>query len=92
MNILERFIKIPVVLYDHQEVEITGNDFPNCVYLNSFKKINPLKIIAYEPAIPKGKDVSEENLIWTNVYMENGDEFYCTLTVREFEILLINFG
>lgn len=90
MSFTERFIELPIMKYSNYDEELMGKDPEDCERINSIKKINQFEIESYEPAIPKDKDLSNENEIWTAVTMKSGDEFFVRITIKEFETLLNN--
>lgn len=89
----DRFVRIPVNFISEEEFKdkLLSDDFlDDSETLSSFIMVNPFKIQHYEPSIPQGFDIKEENAIWTNFGLETGEEFLSRITVAEFEDLLNN--
>jgi hypothetical protein len=73
----DRFIKLPIKVYDVKIKELTGS----CDYEDSWIKILPTEISEYKPSIDDEIDNSE----CTSVKMKNGDTFFVYLKSDEFE-------
>jgi len=80
MAFTDRFIKIPIKIYDRKEAEITNNP----VYEDSWMKINPFEISDYKPTFDKDND----NVECTYCSLKNGNGMYVYLSITEFEKLL----
>lgn len=80
MNFTDRFIKLPIKIYDKKHAELVGN----ATYEDSWMKINPFEISEYKPTI----DTESDNQEATYVSMKNGVGFFCYLTISKFEELL----
>ena len=91
MPFTDRFIKVPVIKYDIAEEDLLGKDPHECERYLTYKRINPLEIASYDPAIPKGQPLKKENEVWTSVYMKYGDSFYTPIPISEFEDILNSF-
>jgi hypothetical protein len=83
----ERFLKVPCIVYNTYEEEITGKHGKDCEMISVIKKINPTRIESYGEAVPL-RDFSKENKIWTTVCMQSGDEFIVRIPIAEFEKIL----
>lgn len=81
----KRFIKIPVDLYNKKESDMIG-------YGESTKgdnvdmRINPFEVSHYRP----GHDDKDE-FTATLIHMKNGDSFYSSISIDEFENVLNEF-
>ena len=84
----DKFIKIPVIKYDREQQDLLDKDPNDCDQYETYRRINPFHILAYEPSIPKGKELSKENEIWTYLFMTGGYDFYVPITIEEFEKIL----
>ena len=80
MAFTDRFLKIPIKIFDRKEAEITNNP----VYEDSWMKINPFEISDYKLTFDKENDNQE----CTYLSMKNGSGMYVYLTIEEFENLL----
>lgn len=80
MSFTDRFIKVPVKIYDVKEAELTGKEN----YVEMSMKILPFEISHYKPTAEAGSD----KFIHTYVNMKNGDGFYIYMTFDKFEELL----
>lgn len=78
----DRFIKIPIQVYDKELAELTGKE-PD--YTDSWMKINPMEISEYKPTVTE-KDGHETDC--TYIVMKNGSGFYCYLIPEDFEKIL----
>lgn len=81
MAFTDRFIKVPIVVFDTNIKEITGNE----VTEDSYMKINPMEIVSYRPTWDEGDD--ERNEI-VSITLKSGSSTLIYLTVKEFEKLL----
>jgi hypothetical protein len=82
MSFTDRFIQLPIKVYDTQQAELTGKTD----YYDSFMKVLPLEISNYKPMI----DEDNNDVECVSVYMKNGEKFYTYLTMYQFEELLNN--
>lgn len=80
----DRFIKLPVQVYDRKLAEITGNTSNS---EESYLKINPFDIVKYRPTWDNDDADNNEIVSMTD---KNGDVTLIYLTVNEFEKLLNN--
>lgn len=80
MAFTDRFIQLPIKVYDTAEADLTGK----AEYFDSFMKILPLEISNYKPMI----DEDNNDVECVSVYMKNGEKFYTYLTMTQFEELL----
>ena len=83
MPFTDRFIKIPIKIYDKKQAELVDK----VEYEDSWMKINPFEISEYKPT----EDKENDNCECTYVVMKNGTGVYVYLTIPEFESLLNNF-
>lgn len=83
MSFTDRFIKLPVRIYDKKAKDLTGVEDLE----DSWEKINPFEISNYRPAYPS----EDEELNCTNVMLKNGEAILTYLSVPEFEKLLNSF-
>ncbi len=82
MAFTDRFIKIPIKVYDRKSADLTGK--PD--YEDSVMKINPFEISHYKPS----NDTDNDDKGCVYVTMKQGDGFFVYLTMAEFEKLLNN--
>lgn len=80
----DRFIKIPVKIFNVKEKELTGNE--NTV--DSWVKILPMEIIEYGPT--DAEDSGE--FIYTNIVLKGQEKYVAYLSIQEFENLLNNYN
>lgn len=80
MAFTDRFLKIPIKIFDRKEAELTNNP----VYEDSWMKINPFEISDYKPTLDK----DNENIECTYLSLKNGIGMFVYLTTGEFETLL----
>ncbi len=81
----DRFIEVPVDLYNTTEAEMIGYTEETKTE-PSYMKINPFEISYYRPAKDDG-----DNSTQTLIYLKTGENFYITLPIDEFEKRLNNF-
>ncbi len=81
----DRFIEMPVDLYNTEDAEMIGYNEETKVE-PSYMKIIPFEIAYYRPA----KD-DDDNLTQTLIYLKTGENFHITLPIEEFEKRLNNF-
>jgi hypothetical protein len=84
----DRFIKIPVYIYDAAEEELTGKDGYHCEKMVVETRVNPFEITYYRATVENDAEYSEENLIWTTINLKNGEQLTALMTIQEFEELL----
>lgn len=83
MPFTDRFIKIPIQVYDRKLKELTGADEAE----DSWMKINPMDISNYRPSYDSA-DLEQKEI--TSVTLKTGDTTLVYLTIEEFEELLNN--
>lgn len=76
----DRFIKIPIKVYNVKEKELTNNE--NCY--DSYEQINPFEISSYRPSFDS--DYTEKECV--SISFKNGSQTLAYLSVKEFEKLL----
>lgn len=76
----DRFIKVPVRIFDAKEKDLTGNE----TLVDSYIKFNPFELSEYRPS----KDKDEPCV---SITMKNGENSLVYLTIKEFEKLLNAF-
>ena len=81
-----RYVKIPVRIYDAQQVE-EGLEIIDSLIVKL--RIFPFCIESYHATTPEHLALTPENMVSTRVMMKSGDEFIVDLTVDEFEKLLV---
>lgn len=79
MAFTDRFITLPIKVYDRKQAELTGHED----YEDSFIKINPFEISQYKPSTD-GDEWGE----CVHLVMKGGDDFNVYLTIEEFETAL----
>ena len=77
----DRFIKIPIKVFDRQQKELTGR----AENKESYMMINPFDIMKYRPS--EDEDSDEEIVSITD---KSGATTWVYLTIKEFETLLNN--
>lgn len=80
----DRFIKLPIQVYDKQQKELTGKE----ILEDSYIKINPLDISLYRPTYD---DFDPEQKEITSVTTKYGDTTLVQLSVWEFEKQINDF-
>jgi hypothetical protein len=83
MAFTDRFLKIPIEVFNIKEKDLTGKE--NCIV--SYTKILPFEIAEYRPTY----DADNTDVELTSIALKNGDRFCCVLTVKEFEKLIDGF-
>ncbi len=81
----DRFIEVPVDLYNTTEAEMIGYTEETKTE-PSYMKINPFEIAYYRPI-----EDDDDNLTQTLITFKSGDSFHITLPIEEFEKRLNNF-
>ena len=77
MKFTDRFLSIPIKVYDADIKELTGK----ANYEDSFMKILPSEISHYKPST----DGENDDIDCTFIHMKNGNTFFVYWTVAEFE-------
>jgi len=80
MAFTDRFLKVPIKVYNIENAELTGKK----EYSDSYIKINPFEIISYKPTNDDENDV--ENCVF--ITFKNGDGLFIYMGFEEFENLL----
>jgi hypothetical protein len=83
MSFTDRYIKIPIRVYDAKQRELTDNEEE----IDSSMMINPFKIESYRRSLPDKRDESETVAIVT----DSGDSTTVYMSLEKFENLLNNF-
>lgn len=84
MNFTDRFIKLPIKIYNKKDAEVMGK----AEYEDSWMAINPMEVCTYKPTVDLENEVYEA----TYLTLKNGDGFYVYQTIKEFEELLNNYN
>lgn len=82
----DRFIKVPVELYDTKEADIIGYS-KDTKFADTYMKINPFEISHYRPSTDNNDALSE-----TCVHFKNGSQAVIKMTTEKFEELLNKFN
>lgn len=88
----DRFIKLPIKLYDKSQEELCGKDQNDCDQLEVDIRINPFKISEYRPGISDESEFTEAGQDVVRVMMENGEIYQVYMRIDAFEKLLNSFG
>lgn len=78
MMFTDRFLKVPIKIYNVKEKEMTGR----AEYIDSYRMLNPFDISIYGPHI------DEDNVDCVNIYTKGGDSMNVYMTIGAFEIAL----
>lgn len=73
----DRFVKLPIKVYNTKEAELTGN----AEYFDDYAKLLPFEISNYRSQV----DEANNNSQCVSVTLKNGDSFYIYLSMSEFE-------
>lgn len=92
MAFTDRFISIPIIVFDILEQELTDKPENECSSFQTFRKINPMRIESYQPAIPRDLDFDKSNLTTTSIIMYSGERVMAFMTCEELEELPNKFG
>lgn len=84
----ERFIKIPIRVFDSKEKDMTGKEDFECDWVGTFKSILPNRIESYEPAMPSSEGFGRDKQIATSITMQSGESFMGFINIEEFEKLI----
>lgn len=79
----DRFVKVPVCVFDREEKELTGKE----TLIDSYIKINPFELSEYRPGY--SNDPEDEECV--NIIMKNGEKSMVRMNINEFEKLLNYF-
>ena len=75
----DRFIKLPIKVFDREEVEVYGKE---PIYEESWMKVLPLEICQYKPTV----DYDGTECLY--ITLKNGEGLFVFLTSEQFEELL----
>lgn len=79
----DRFIEIPIRVYDVKTKELTGNEINE----DQIMKLNPFDISRYYPV---NADDNDTDFTCTMVVFKDGESVVCYATFDEFEKILNN--
>lgn len=85
MSFTDRYIKLPIQIYDRKHAEITGQE----VGEDSWMKVNPMEIASYRPTYDKD-DIEKKEIV--SITTKQGDSTNVYLSPEEFEELLNSFN
>lgn len=91
MAFTDRFLKVPIYLFDSKEQEISGKEYHELNNVKTFVRINPFEISSYRQTFAKENgDVSfgEDTLNWTIIELKSGEDYTALMPIHEFEKLL----
>lgn len=80
MSWTDRFIKLPISVYDREEKNLTGKE--NCY--DSYMKVLPMDIVSYRPSFA----VEEPDKEITLIVQKSGDSTLVNLQIKDFEELM----
>jgi hypothetical protein len=80
MKFTDRFIKIPIKVYDVKQQELTGHAEDK----DSWMKFNPMEVANYKPSYDEGEPETE--IVFLR--FKSGDGVLCYMSPIEFETLL----
>lgn len=81
----DRFIKVPIILYNKNEADILG-------YNNTSKEVEVLlrfdinELSNYRPSFNDDDEIQT-----TGIHLKNGEYFNCEISVKDFEIKVNEF-
>jgi hypothetical protein len=76
-----RFVVLPIQVYNKKQQELTGNeDYENCTL-----RVLPMEICEYYPYDDDGKEV-------TQIFLKNERGYQVDLSIEEFEEVLNKFS
>lgn len=87
-NFTDRYIKVPVILYDTKEENILGKEDYDCEQIETMARINPFEIEYYRSGIHNKDDFEEKNMTVTSVFFKSGESLLVFMHIDEFENLL----
>ncbi|MBS1915668.1 MAG: hypothetical protein JST87_05285 [Bacteroidetes bacterium] len=88
MPFTDRYIKVPIKLYNASEEDLMGKKADDCEMIQIELRLNPFKIEDYYPAIAGEEDFDEANLNTTRIIMESGEKHLAYMNIDQFEKLL----
>ena len=77
----QRFVKLPITIYDQEHLELTGHEITE----ESFIMINPITIGAYRPS-----KVNNGNAV--HIDFKDGGTILIYLNIEDFENILNNYS
>lgn len=80
MKFSERFVRLPIKIYDKTHLELTGEE----ITLDSYEMINPMNISSYRPSID-GNDAC------VHVTFKDGSSMMIYLDIEKFEKIMDEF-
>lgn len=83
MKFTDRFIKLPIQVFDKKMAEVTGKEEGEDSWMN----VNPLEIATYRPSYDKDDDDKKEIVYIT---LKNGDGTNIYMGFAEFEEAINN--
>lgn len=83
-----RYIKIPIRIYDSQEEEQTGKHLAECRSINIQARIDPTCIESYYPCIPGNEAFEKDNMTGVYISLRSGRTYISRMSITEFEQLL----
>lgn len=91
-NFTDRYMAVPIQLYNSKESDITGKEAHECENIQTYAKINPFDIEYYRPGIIDELEFEEKNMEITSVYFRSGESLTVFMDIISFEKQLNNFG
>ena len=85
MAFTDRFIKVPIQVFDRKLKEVTGIEEGEDSWMN----VNPLEIASYRPSWDSADETKTEI---TSMMLKSGDCTLVYMSVKEFEHLLNNWN
>lgn len=85
---IDRYIKVPIKLYDGKSAEALGKDFVECESFTVKVRLDPERIESYYPCVPGKEDFLKENMTAVHVMMWSGEHWVVMMEIKEFEQLL----
>lgn len=85
MKFTDRFIEVPIELFNKDVGDLIGSDKADT--MNAVAKINPFEISFYREAMEQSEDASDD-LNKVIVYFKNGESLYLPISLSAFEKLL----
>jgi len=76
----DRFIKVPIQIYNIANAELIGTK----EYFSNWEKFNPMDLSSYFPSEADGEE-------GTQICLKSGHTFWTSLTPEQFEKLLNNY-
>lgn len=79
----DRFIKLPIEMYDRKEAELTGND--NSTTFEAYMMINPMEILSYRPMFDDDQNQEDKTVV---DFKGGNSDIIVLMPIHEFENLL----